>query len=109
MSYKIPLDRETGGQHLGYYRSQGAEWVDNFEFVATLRIEWMSWRHSSTVRLIDDTTGKKYTMFIADLQNLIVVGKTISDSKISGIWTFVKRGTEFGVKLADVPHIVPNL
>jgi hypothetical protein len=109
VTYKVPLDSETGGQYLGYGKSNHTNWVDNFEFVADLRIEWMSWRQASTVRLIDDVTGQRFHMFIADLQNTILFGKTIADSKISGTWTFIKRGTEYGVKLVDVPREIRNI
>ena len=72
--------------------------VPNFEFEDTLIFTHFSRGRSSVkAHFESQTTGKKYEMFIIDLEDVIKANYSIT--KLSGRFTFVKRGQNYGVKL----------
>lgn len=101
-NYQIPWDHEAGQMSEysriwrgGKYVEPG--WRDNFEFEATLEITAIYWRDSSAVTLVDEA-GAKYNMFITDFEKLILAGVSIVNSRITSRWTFIKRGSHYGVR-----------
>lgn len=72
--------------------------VPNFEFEDTLIFEGFSRGRSSVkAHFKSQFTGKKYEMFISDLADIIKANHFIT--KLSGRFTFVKKGQNYGIKL----------
>lgn len=97
--YKIPFDTEGNQMHYPYgvYPELG-RWEDNRIFEDTLKFEYFSRgcsaAYANLVSLID---GKKYTMFLVDLETCFLDFK---HGKAEGKWTFCKRGQNFGIRRA---------
>lgn len=100
MTYQIPWD-EDKGQPWNWGASKS--WRDNFEFEATLTMTSMYWSYGSAVHWTDEAGGV-YTMFITDFEKALLAGKSVIDRKITGRFTFIKRGTKFGIRFTDVPR-----
>lgn len=83
---------------VGYYyvENYGYKYVDNFEWIDTLEYERFG-RGNSAAHLFFKSmiTGKSYQMFLKDFEDIV---KRLVDGKISGKWTFCKRGQYFGVR-----------
>jgi hypothetical protein len=72
--------------------------VPNVEFEDTLIFKHFSRGRSSVKAHFESQfTGKKYEMFICDLEDVIKANYFIT--KLSGRFTFVKRGKNYGVML----------
>jgi hypothetical protein len=84
-----------GGQR--FAEIYGYKYVDNFEWEDTLEYESFG-RGTSAAHLYfkSTITGKSYQMFLKDFEDIV---KLLVDGKVSGIWTFCKRGQNYGVKL----------
>lgn len=107
LTYQIPWDNEHGEMSEtariwrgGKYVEPG--WRDNFEFRATLEVQAIYWRDSSAVALTDET-GAKYNMFITDFEKAILAGVNVIDGKMTSSWTFIKRGSHYGVRSMEAP------
>jgi hypothetical protein len=103
----VPWDDEKDGPFLGYYgryaKTEDWSWRENFEFVAILKIEWISWTYDSCVHLLDETAGTEYNMFLTDFEKMLLSGTSVYDCHIAGRWTWIKRGTKFGLRSVDAP------
>lgn len=79
-----------------YVKNYGYKYVDNFEWEDTLEYETYG-RGTSAAHLYfkSTITGKSYQMFLKDFGN---IAKRLIDGKVSGKWTFCKRGQNYGVK-----------
>ena len=74
--------------------------VPNFEFEDTLIFKHFSRGRSSVKAHFESQfTGTKYEMFICDLEDVIKANYFVT--KLSGRFTFVKRGQNYGIKLCD--------
>jgi hypothetical protein len=74
-------------------------WKENFEFEDTLELTGMSrGRSAANFNLKSITDGKNYNLFMTDTVDLIQ-NSTINKGKITGRWTFCKRGQNYGVKI----------
>lgn len=73
--------------------------VPNFEFEDTLIFKHFS-RGCSSVKahFESETTEKKYEMFISDLED-VIRDNHLSNCRISGRFTFVKKGQNYGIML----------
>ena len=71
-------------------------WVDNYEFDDVLTYIEFDRGRSSAYFIWSSKSGKKFTMFLIDLHDAI---KHLVDGKLTGTFTFCKRGTNYGVKL----------
>ena len=71
----------------------------NFKFSDELIFNRFS-RGCSSVKahFTSSNTNKKYEMFITDFQDVILADK-FNDHKISGTFTFIKRGLNYGIIL----------
>lgn len=98
---EVPFDRETGEMvpDLRWFWDESKlRWRDNYEFTSTLTYESFL-RSDHAVRIVfrgDD--GKEYHMFLKELHD-ILVGGGFDGNKVSGVWTFCKRGQNFGIRL----------
>jgi len=76
-------------------------WKENYEFKDTLIITGMSLgRSAANFNLQSTINNKNYNLFMTDIVDLIQKA-TITQGKINGRWTFVKRGSNYGVKLIE--------
>jgi hypothetical protein len=83
-----------------YYDKDIFDWEENKVFNDTLTyIDYGRGRSSVTFYFkgIDDA---QYPMFLTDMSSLLL-NKDIIDGKVTGTWTFVKRGKNYGIKLVD--------
>ena len=79
-----------------YAKNHGYKYVDNFEWEDILEYETYG-RGTSAAHLYfkSTITGKSYQMFLKDFGN---ISKRLVDGKVSGKWTFCKRGQNYGIK-----------
>lgn len=94
-TYQIPFDTE-GNQH-SYPRS-GSIMKDNFSFEETMTYRGYDRGRSSATILFKDSTGKRYSMFLSDFDDLMEK-KGLTGKSVHGIWTFCKKGSNYGLKL----------
>lgn len=91
-------DRKDSGR---YIEVDETIWKENFEFEDTLIITGMSrGRSAANFNLQSTIDSKNYNLFMTDIVDLIRK-VTITNGKIKGRWTFVKRGSNYGVKLLE--------
>lgn len=93
----------TKGSLLDYiYYTNGDlyEWVENKVFTDTLTYIDYGRGRSSVTFYFKGTDDAQYPMFLTDMNSLLH-NKNIVDSKVSGTWTFAKRGANYGIKLVD--------
>jgi hypothetical protein len=87
------------GNQLHYPSYTEVNWVDNFEFVDTLILQgYQRGCSAAFFALESETTGKKYTMFLSDMLDVIKCS-SIDHGKVNGTWTFCKKGQNYGVRL----------
>ena len=82
-----PLSMERYGYH----------YVDNFEWEDTIEYECFG-RGTSAAHLYfrSTITGKSYQMFLKDFEDIV---KLLVDGKVTGTFTFCKRGQNYGIKI----------
>lgn len=106
-TYQIPFAKS--GNMQGYPESWwegefpnakrvGPEWRDNFEFKDTLRfVEF--WRgRSSAIAIMYGDDGAEYQVFLSDLATMM---PHFVNGKVTGTFTFCKKGQNYGCKLVD--------
>lgn len=95
-NYKIPFD-EKGGMVQDACRARwyAKEWRENYEFDATMRLD----RELGDWVTVRDEMDHEYYISMHNLFPVLVRG-TITEGKISGRWTFVKRGNSYSLKPA---------
>ncbi|GLO66231.1 hypothetical protein [Oceanobacillus kimchii] len=82
------------------FLGDNVELVENRVFKEVLTYDGYGRGRSSAVFYFKDSTGATYQMFMTDMDDLLK-HKSIMDQKISGEWTYQKRGKNFGIRLAD--------
>lgn len=95
-AYKIPFDAE--GNQLDYEGWGTVEWKDNHTFKDTLTYVGYGRGRSAVTFTFSRTDGRKVTMFVSDMDDVI---KHLVSGKITGEFTFSKRGQNYGCKLAQ--------
>lgn len=79
----------------------GPTWEPNKSFGATLTLQTSQRGRSAAYFMwLDNTTGKTYPMFMADMLDLILQ-KTIVKGVVVGLWQVRKRGQNYGIALAQ--------
>lgn len=74
-------------------------WKENYEFEDTLELTGMSrGRSAANFNLKSISDKRNYNLFMTDTVDLIQNG-VINKGKITGKWTFCKRGANYGIKL----------
>lgn len=91
---KVPFKDKTQLHYAGIYRESQIEWKDNYEFIDTLTYAGYNRGRSSINFMFVGTDDMKYTMFVSELNKII--WKMIN-CKISGKWTFMKKGQNYGI------------
>lgn len=107
---KKPLEIPFKNGRPCWYRYDPAdEMKDNFEFKETFHVVYFS-RGCSSAKMILRTAknAKKYGTdgycyecvdYEVFLSNSVDIIRKMVDGKISGVWTFVKKGSNYGIKL----------
>lgn len=93
--YQIPFDKH--GNQLDYEAWDVAEMLDNFKFNDELAfICYGRGRSSVTFTMQRKSTGRTVSMFVSDFSDAIPM---MVNGRISGDFTFVKKGQNYGCKL----------
>lgn len=105
---KVPFDSSTGDMleysptdQVWNYSSKmyvPVLWKDNYAFKDTLEYEgYERGRSSCIIKFRCVTVNNRVRMFMTDFDNVV---RMMKDGKVTGEWTFAKRGANFGVMLA---------
>lgn len=89
----------TDKVHSGRYLLVDAiVWKENYEFEDSLKLTSMSrGRSAANFNLKSETDGRNYNLFMTDTVD-IIQNCEIKNGVITGNWTFVKRGANYGIK-----------
>lgn len=108
INWKVPFD--ASGNLLNYAETYGCyapkEWRDNYEFSGSLSFKDFRRGRSAANAILEDKEGHTYTMFLTDFKAAIPY---MVNGKITGRFTFCKRGANYGVKLAANPTILDQI
>lgn len=103
----IPVTRDTEEMfrwvgHSYDWKPDGNDnfkWIQNYTWSDTLTLVEMGRGQSAAFFVLkSEISGKTYYMFMKDLLDMIL-SRTIEKGKISGNFTYVKRGNNYGVKV----------
>lgn len=99
-----PIPGDVKGSLYNYYSGYSyegeAEWVENFEFEKTLTYVDYGRGRSAVTFYFDGPDGERYPMFIKDFDKLIRK-YSLTNGTVTAKWDFVKRGSNYGIKLAE--------
>jgi len=99
--YPIPFDKH--GNQLDYHEPKGWQpsiLKDNFTFDDTLTLDKYGRGRSSVTFTMRRRCGKTVSVFVSDFFDMAAHPK-FAAGKISGTFTFTKRGQNYGCKMAD--------
>ena len=71
-------------------------WKPNKEVKLTLHYTSYNRNRSSVIFYWEDEKGREYPMFVRDIDELLK--QNIGTSSVRAIWTYVKRGQNYGIK-----------
>lgn len=97
-TYQIPFRNGN----LQSYPYNPDEWRDNYVFEDTLIYKGYGRGRSSVTFYFDDSNGNTYEMFISDFDDLFRKLGGFTGLTISGKWTFVKKGKNYGIKAVSI-------
>lgn len=107
-TWKVPFDE--GGNLMDWTTGENdpdvREWRENSEWSDTLTFTHASRGRSACHFHWKGKDGASYNMFLTDFESSVYF---IEFGKLSGHFTFVKRGANYGVKLARPPTVVDRL
>lgn len=93
----IPFDGR--GNQLHYFESwNGGHWVPNTTFKDTLTIDTMARGRSAAYFIFERKNGSSVVVFLRDAIDMM---KHMQNGKVTGTFTFCKRGQNYGCKLVD--------
>lgn len=92
---KIPFDQDGNlCSFSGYWNNK--EWLDNFIFEDTLLYcGYTPGTSSAYINFVSIITRKKYLAFLSDFHTIV---PWMVNGEVSGKFTFVKKGNNFGIK-----------
>lgn len=94
--YQIPFNKNGDQLHYpAHYTMDTGRWKDNFTFEGVLEITRMERGMSAAYFHAKDQEGRGYTMFMKDLFEALPY---MAYGKLTGRFTFTKRGNNYGVK-----------
>ena len=99
---QVPRNRETG--EIQTYNGFNCEMVDTPVIFATMKIVGYSRGRSAARPQVEDERGNTYEMFLRDWLDVQLRHGWPKDG-VHGEWTFCKRGTNYGLFMADLPRI----
>lgn len=94
--YKVPFDAD--GNQLDYHYYSTHSLVDNFVFEDTLTYKDFQRGRSSAQFSFTRSNGKSVIVFMKDMDIFI---PRIVNGQITGTFTFVKRGQNYGVTILE--------
>lgn len=95
-AYQIPFIDGNLQHYPGH--SPKLEWRENCTFSATLIFKGFQRGRSAAYAVFHlEETGQQYPMFLKDLGAVML--SEVRGGKVSGWWTFCKRGANYGIKL----------
>jgi len=105
-TYQIPFDFE--GNQLAYpdsrynpnTRTWDTIWKDNYFFEATLTYDGFSRGRSAAGFDLKDEEGHLYYLMMSEMDRIMALGGW-DGNKITGKWTFVKKGQNYGITLIE--------
>lgn len=97
-NYEIPFD-ENGNQLDYAWHMKGVFWKQNFEFQDELTYKSYGRGRSSATFCFERITGEKVNVFMSDMDIFV---PHLRNGKISGKFTFVKKGQNYGCRLIKV-------
>lgn len=93
--YKIPFDKYG----LINYPLFVCDWKDNYTFNDTLEyFDYRKGRSGVQFYFKSISNGQEYGMFISDFDKMMKT-KKLFDNKVSGLWSFHKKGQNYGIYL----------
>jgi hypothetical protein len=98
---KVPFMKDTGSlaTYVSHWEEDKVKWMDSFIFEDTMRFtSFYRGRSAAGFVVTSQTTGKKYTVFLVDVEAILQHGVQLGGI-VSGTWGFVKRGTNYGLSL----------
>lgn len=102
--YKIPFDEK--GNQLGHWDKRWTwvkvDWIQNFSFQDELTYSTYERGRSSAIFKMVRLNGKTVDVFMSDADVLI---PKMRNGKVAGLFTFVKKGTNYGCKLLEVDGV----
>lgn len=99
-NYLIPF---RDGNQESYPAWSGSEMLPNFSFEDTLVYQGYGRGRSAVyVNFVRESNGKSVTMFISDFIDISVAGRMCDGGKVTGVFTFVKKGANYGCALLEV-------
>lgn len=81
--------------NLAHYPSYRDEFVPGTPFTAHMRFIGFQRGRSAAYALFEREDGRRYPMFLTDLQKLLLSGKAVSGEYL---WSYTKRGQTYGIK-----------
>lgn len=82
------------------YSNSKIIWKPNEEVELTLHYDGYGRGRSAVTFYWSDSEGHTYPMFITDVDELF--RKDVCTSNLHGIFTYVKRGANYGIKLLEI-------
>lgn len=92
--YDIPFDKD--GNQLDYPGWNDPTWVANHEFTDTLTYVSYGRGRSSVTFEFAREDGRTVSMFVTDLDSVLPI---MANGKLTGRFTFTKRGQNYGVRM----------
>jgi hypothetical protein len=89
------IERIYNGEHIE--SQDGTIWKPNEEIYLRLHYDGYGRGRSSVTFYWKDDNGHRYPMFLTDMNDLLK--QNVGVSNIYGIFTYVRRGANYGVKL----------
>lgn len=88
-------DRIYNGEHIE--SPDGTVWKPNEEIYLRLHYDGYARGRSAVTFYWKDSDGHRYPMFLTDMDDILK--RNIGVSSLYGIFTYVKRGANYGIKL----------
>jgi hypothetical protein len=94
--YQVPFD--SNGNLLHYAGYGQVDWRDNHPFRAQLKLDGMTSGYSAKyLKWVDINTGHRYSMFVADLIELLNERTVSKGLTMDSLWVVRKRGNNYGI------------
>lgn len=99
--YSIPFDAAGNQVHYPDWWSmerEPGEWRENFVFSDTLTYAGYQRGRPAAYFKFTRESGASVTMFLTDFEDIV---PNMAHGKVTGRWTFCKRGQNYGVRMAE--------
>jgi hypothetical protein len=82
--------------------NQAIVWRDPYEFEARLTYHSFGRGRSAAYFIWADEEGNQYPMFMSEVDRLLRLAR-FEGGSVSGRWSFVKRGSNYSIRLVEAP------